>query len=318
MSRRLVIGILIVLIIGILGGTVVFIIQRLRSDKTVPAATNTETGSLDLAREGQPTVVNPQEDTDNDGLTNVQEQTWGTDPQNSDTDGDGYRDGAEVQANHNPTIAGPNDKLPEDFDPGRDIRPLDTAPLQIDQFFADGLDLSGPKENLAESYQKQYKDEERTATSLATFTQRQQIITKLPMPKEGAISLIQSSSLDDLVLYLSAVENIEPLGNKAGLDSALQKLIQNQDVSGFQSLALAVRAYQETIVTARVPAPAVNLHRLLLGYTELLAATFDQITVWPEDQLKSMLGMRQLESIDAQYYPLIVTEMDRLRESLVR
>jgi hypothetical protein len=42
------------------------------------------------------------EDSDNDGLTNEEEERYGTDPLNPDTDGDGYLDGEEVRAGYNP------------------------------------------------------------------------------------------------------------------------------------------------------------------------------------------------------------------------
>ncbi len=41
-------------------------------------------------------------DRDNDGLTNVDEKKYGTDPLNPDTDGDSYKDGDEVRAGYNP------------------------------------------------------------------------------------------------------------------------------------------------------------------------------------------------------------------------
>ena len=46
------------------------------------------------------------QDTDEDGLTSVQEAQYGTDPANPDTDGDGYTDGAEVGAGYNPNGPG--------------------------------------------------------------------------------------------------------------------------------------------------------------------------------------------------------------------
>jgi hypothetical protein len=46
------------------------------------------------------------EDADGDGLTLAQETDFGTDPDNPDTDGDGYVDGVEVAAGYNPTGAG--------------------------------------------------------------------------------------------------------------------------------------------------------------------------------------------------------------------
>ena len=52
-----------------------------------------------------------EKDSDKDGLKNWEEALWGTDPNNSDTDGDGTPDGEEVGLGRNPTIKGPNDKV---------------------------------------------------------------------------------------------------------------------------------------------------------------------------------------------------------------
>ncbi len=51
------------------------------------------------------------DDWDNDGLTNRKESFWGTDPNNSDTDGDGYLDGEEIASGHDPLIPSPDDLL---------------------------------------------------------------------------------------------------------------------------------------------------------------------------------------------------------------
>jgi hypothetical protein len=50
-------------------------------------------------------------DSDQDGLTDSEERTYGTDVKNPDTDGDGYTDGAEVKAGYNPLVKAPGDKL---------------------------------------------------------------------------------------------------------------------------------------------------------------------------------------------------------------
>ena len=51
-------------------------------------------------------------DWDDDGLNNREESYWNTDPNNSDTDSDGYLDGEEVASEHDPLIAGSDDFLP--------------------------------------------------------------------------------------------------------------------------------------------------------------------------------------------------------------
>jgi len=54
-------------------------------------------------------------DEDEDGLNFGREIIYGTDPKNSDTDGDGYKDGDEVNNNFNPLIVSPFDKIEDEF-----------------------------------------------------------------------------------------------------------------------------------------------------------------------------------------------------------
>lgn len=50
-------------------------------------------------------------DSDQDGLTDQEEQMIGTDPQKADTDGDGYSDGKELVSGYNPLKAAPGDQI---------------------------------------------------------------------------------------------------------------------------------------------------------------------------------------------------------------
>jgi thermitase len=55
---------------------------------------------IDTDLDGIPDAADP--DADNDGLTNSQEASLGTDPLRADTDGDGFGDGMEIAAGHDP------------------------------------------------------------------------------------------------------------------------------------------------------------------------------------------------------------------------
>lgn len=50
-------------------------------------------------------------DSDQDGLSDAEEKTYGTNPQKADTDGDGYSDGVEVKGGYDPLKPAPGDKL---------------------------------------------------------------------------------------------------------------------------------------------------------------------------------------------------------------
>lgn len=61
----------------------------------------------DIVEDFFPTQPDPSTiDTDNDGLTDAQEESFGTDASNPDTDGDGFTDGEEVKNGYNPNGPG--------------------------------------------------------------------------------------------------------------------------------------------------------------------------------------------------------------------
>ncbi len=316
MSRRLIISILAVLILGVVGGTAVFVINRLRGNQP-STTTENPTGSLQESDRGNQQVVNPTGDDDGDGLNNADEALWNTDPKNSDTDGDSYRDGEEVQAEHNPTIPSPGDKLPPGFVPGKDVNPLDsvaTQPTAVDQFFVDNLDLSGPKENLTEAYSSRYKEGERSADTVAEFTRSQPVITQLPRPKDEAVLLLPADSAIALSSYLKTAGDLEIYTNTQYIADVVNGLLKENDPSYARGLALKVQLHQEKLIRTPVPPAAQNYHKLLLGYSELYIATLNQMAIWNDDQMKALLAIRQLEEINRRYVPVMQQELNRLRQ----
>lgn len=82
-------------------------------------------------------------DLDNDGLTTAEERFYRTDPNNPDTDGDGYKDGEEVRAGYDPLGPGKLDSDNDGF-PDPDERAFGTDPYNPDtdgDGYPDGLEI---------------------------------------------------------------------------------------------------------------------------------------------------------------------------------
>jgi hypothetical protein len=66
----------------------------------------TSTSNTTKPTNSVPVVTDPTGDPDGDSLTNQEEAQYGTDANNPDSDGDGYKDGAEVEKGFNPLGTG--------------------------------------------------------------------------------------------------------------------------------------------------------------------------------------------------------------------
>lgn len=79
--------------------------QPLAPGSHTVTATQTQDGSTSAADSTTFTIAVDPSDPDGDGLTNTEEGTHGTDPNNPDTDGDGLTDGNEVNVHHTDPLA---------------------------------------------------------------------------------------------------------------------------------------------------------------------------------------------------------------------
>lgn len=109
----------------------------------VDAAAAAATGPEPATNADLDTIKGQAVDTDQDGLTDDDEELWGTDPKNPDTDGDGYPDGEEVDTGFDP-LKGNGARLTEaDYRRVEDLkkqRALDQA--QDDALTQLGADLA--------------------------------------------------------------------------------------------------------------------------------------------------------------------------------
>ena len=311
MPRFIIIIIFVVLVIGIAAGGVFLARQRWGDQEDQPAGEQAEQfGVLQPAAEDEQQRLLAADD-DNDGLTNNEEAGWGTDPNNSDSDGDGYLDGEEGAARHDPMKPAPDDKLPEEAQEGEGKLPLQLPPLAADKYFIDDYDKSGVKD-LTKQYEAEYGEADRTPAALNEFASKQPVQALLPRPDSGLGTEVEDTAVR-IEHYLSVANNDNALANATLYTDAQYQLQENNNPSAMLSLANQVRLYRQDLTGRQVPKSATEVHRLLLGHTEALAITFEQIARWGSDPARSLVATRQLEVIDRTYYPLIQAEFQRLR-----
>ena len=311
MSRKVIIIILILLIVGVLGGTAALVMQRFKG-ATPTTSTPSDAPSLTDADDGSARVVDPNGDDDNDGLPNALEVVWNTDPNNPDTDGDGFTDGEEVAKNHNPTVAGPNDALPSGFAPRQDRQP--NQPIQVDQFFTAGTVELFPHNgrNLTSEYNRRYSEAERNEETAVQFAKEQGTVTGLPRVADATIQITQTNNSQTIGHYLDAARGYSSLMDPTTVGEIFIDLFDNNDTSSVLGMAQYVSSFQKDLGSTRVPTEAASLHKLLMGFSEVLTATYIQMSTYNEDPIKALNAIYQLELIDQQYMSLIATEYRRL------
>lgn len=129
-----IIAVIILIIVGVFAAMRIFSNQQaatITPEPSVSAVPTADASQVPAIATASPVVGADSEDPDNDGLNNAEERLYGTDPNNADTDKDGFPDGEEVKNGYNPLGAG---KLDSDNDglADPDERKLGTDPFNPD------------------------------------------------------------------------------------------------------------------------------------------------------------------------------------------
>ena len=303
-------------VVAVAGGVLATLFFWRGTDAPLPAATEeASVGSLQPAEESEQSAQRlAAADDDGDGLNNSEEAVWASNPDNPDTDGDGYLDGEEIAAGHNPTIAAPNDLLSGAPATALVSEGVPAAPLEPDQYFSDNLDYTSGGRNFTQDFEQEYAAPDRSPATMSEYAARQPLLTQLPEPAEDEVpDEGRPDTAGTIANYLAIADNENALANQTLLLEAQYDLLERGSPATMQGLAIVVRLYREQLLAAAVPTAALSVHKLLLGHSAALATIIEQIALYGEDPVKSMVATRQLEAIDRKYYPLVRAEFARLR-----
>lgn len=291
MSRQfIIIGLIVVLVTGALGGMGALALWQLQPDNGGVVAL---VKALSFGR----AVI--EDDPDRDGLSNEDEEFWGTSLSNPDTDGDGYSDKAEVEANYNPLVAAPDtNKLPVGFVPGRVSSPAQAYLVAVDNFrtAVDGLALSNQDmlklattDWLArkdEDEKKKYEDEKLRLLKAILVAVGGQVPEE---PVEDPVKCGKDHK-DKCTAFLLV---------------AMHKNIENK---------------LNQVKNTSAPVEAQHLHALVVRYGERALEILDNIidAEHKRDKEKAVKAFDDLRKLEETDYDLIVGELSSVRSKLVQ
>lgn len=239
-------------------------------------------------------------DSDNDGLKDWEEELWGTDPNNSDTDGDGTNDGDEINENRDPLKAGPDDVL--------DVNTL-TAKTNTGNTSQKSIELT-TTDKFAQDFFTEYlslKDSEGVVDEYGKSLLIESAISKII---DSDNSLIRYTNSDLNISDRTDEDFVRNYGNTLGgivFDNSpntdnesdiLNNIIANGDKEEVKKLDIIINAYRNTakdMLLVSVPKDIVSGHINLIESIEQVSKYIEDIGTINEDPIRAIAGIEGYE-----------------------
>lgn len=245
------------------------------------------------------------DDLDLDGLSGWEEKIHKTDPNNPDTDGDGYLDGEEVAAGYDPTIASPNDRLEENTgqtssrpEPGNLTQIFSyvlankmrmeniSVNTQSPEIFTQSLD-SAVDEQVLDALQK------ASANFIYEFVpqfEKDQIEFQTTANNDLAAVRQYSGNVSD---RLGNLESCQDPNNFKNDNEIISESIQSNDFTMTTCLSNSyLQAYQE-MIREPVPLDWLDIHKRFLTIHWNYHKIYFHLSAYQSDPLKGLLVIEQ-------------------------
>lgn len=230
------------------------------------------------------------EDDDKDGLKNWEEQIYQTDPNKTDTDGDGTNDGDEITQGRDPLKAGPDDAI----EPKNEAEKNGTRITNLTDQFTDAF--------IREPVTKIIAGEKPSINTDLVETYADQILSKsildsAPKISESELKKNPVNSLENIQKYLQNFEiiwktNIVPLEKE--LDITVTAL-QEQNYSDLPKLEKNVTAYQKTIDEIKLLPYTTYLydfHVKIINFLYKMKLSAELMRSAEKDPIKALLAIK--------------------------
>jgi hypothetical protein len=252
-------------------------------------------------------------DSDDDGLTDAEERTYGTDPMSRDTDGDGYSDGVEVKSGYDPLVKAPNDRIVKSksatttnvaaneeltkqfannfnqFVTNKNSVTID----DVDGFVKDQLQgIPGSSLNLPEIDESRIKVKKQNYTNLNEQTRKEKLAADDMMYLSRIMFLLISNSPTPITSNGDAIKL---------RDQFLSKLMtvtgSNPDLEYFYTLSDKLNVFLSQSDEIEVPENILDLHKRFLQVVKGFAQLKDPSTPAITDPMMRMVTLNKARAI---------------------
>jgi len=263
-------------------------------------------------------------DSDNDGLSDNEENLYGTDPENPDTDGDGYSDGVEVKSGYSPIKAAPGDRVVI-AEKNNSTAQVNTSQLSLTESFMDNFQKFVATKNgqtISAEEVKNFTDIEFAAkvtpTDINTLPEVDRTQIKIKSQKYLSLSPanrkteIQKDTAQYLnqVFYLlisnapTPITTIDDLNTfQKDFIARLSDLTSTENALYFSDMGNRLAILSQQLKTLEVPETMLELHikfiRIIQGALSLKATTYSGSTNDPMGKIISLTKAKDLIKIFA-------------------
>lgn len=248
-------------------------------------------------------------DSDRDGLSNWEEQIYGTDPNKADTDGDGYLDGEEILSRHDPLKKGPNDILPSKKS-GALTKEEQNKKTTTDAFakvaltnFLNNRDaqdfLNMSPEQLDAKLKESFKNDPGTIKEYQE-TMRDALFDFIPIGLDEKIKISEASSEKDEQIYAN---NLIKMGKdafaktpeyKKRLDELIIDAFEKKDFSQIDGAADYYKMVYENLLKISAPKSLAEIHRYALLMFYEFSTAMKAMKNWENDPVKTLIALKKL------------------------
>lgn len=279
-----------------------------------------------IAQENKTTTNNVFLDSDQDGLTDAEEKTYGTDPFNPDTNGDGYSDGAEVKSGYDPLtgkkiMISPNQNNSTGAVLGQsDIKnssgdSSNNLTQQMAQKISELTTKNGSQDQSVSLQDIQSLVSDALNSSVTSDELPQINKADIKIKKQdytGTADEIKAKKKDDFINYITAVFYIissnspRPLTSSSDMSSTIISLTNQildatskRDSSALADLNKSGEKITEQLKSIEVPEELVDIHTKALSYAMYSQTLEKNIDPTPGDPIKDIANFSKIRAFIA-------------------